>query len=255
MTTNLTHWAETMAARFGGTVYLVGSSLGNENDTRDLDIRITVPDEQFTARYRVSVERWKNKTRGKLWIRDVAHFNAGLTECLKRNVDLQIWPESKFTLSLPYKELADGSGRVDASVRLRNWDVELIAWAERMKGQSFVWGLSDCASLVRDACRLMYGYEIFDLSWWKTQDEMVEAVREGVTEILSAVATPVGRKFVQTGDIIQVPDGCPYTKLDSLMVVVCDRLLVSVPKKKIRLVKFEGFADTSVVWRVHASSD
>lgn len=250
--TNLKIWAETMAARFGGTVYLVGSSLDG-NDARDLDIRITVPDEQFAARYRITVDRWTNKAHGKLWICDVAHFNEGLTKALKRNVDLQIWPESKFDASHPYKVLADGSGCVDASVRLRNWDTELNKWAERMQGQPFVWGLSDCASLVRDACHLMYGREIFDLPWWKTQDEMVEAVRDGVTAILETIATPVGRRFVQTGDIVQVLDGCPYTKLDALLVVVRDHLLASVPKRKIGLVRFKSLAETAVVWRVHAT--
>ena len=45
--------------------------------------------------------------------------------------------------------------------RVNNWDLALVEWAESVRGKPYEWGVTDCGTLVRDACAAMYGREMF----------------------------------------------------------------------------------------------
>jgi hypothetical protein len=106
-------WAQHMAARYNGPVYLLGSVL-HSPVPRDVDIRIVVQDHEFAARYGATLEVRETKageyyhTRGiasgafvkwddgptQRWVDDVAKFTAVLSRKHKHNFDVQVWPAS-----------------------------------------------------------------------------------------------------------------------------------------------------------------
>jgi hypothetical protein len=54
----LRRWANLLAARFGASVYLVGSALRDDNaNPRDWDVRIPLTNEQFALRYATAGQR------------------------------------------------------------------------------------------------------------------------------------------------------------------------------------------------------
>lgn len=106
----LTNWARHMAARYNGTVYLVGSVLHNP-EPRDVDIRIVIHDHEFAARYGMEMKpcnepptetrlgrtakiHWNEDGPTQRWVDDIAKFSAELSTMLKRNFDIKVWPDS-----------------------------------------------------------------------------------------------------------------------------------------------------------------
>lgn len=45
--------------------------------------------------------------------------------------------------------------------RLHNWDTWLVEFAIKMIGQPFKWGQTDCATLVRNGLRSIYGRDVW----------------------------------------------------------------------------------------------
>jgi hypothetical protein len=107
--------------------------------------------------------------------------------------------------------------------------------------------------LARQAGRILYGRELVSLRPYKTARGLVGQVTRlgGETAILETVARRVGRRRMQTGDLVQLPGGCATTGLDALAVVVRDRLLTSSPEHGVRLGSLL-LPDTAVIWRVDA---
>lgn len=90
-------WACQMAVRFGVPVYLVGSALVDDNP-RDIDLSIVLPDEDFTARYG-DVQRWDSEMWGiawgaerQRWAEDQIKLARHLVAAYKMNIDLKIEP-------------------------------------------------------------------------------------------------------------------------------------------------------------------
>lgn len=94
-------WADGIAGFYGAPVYLVGSALQDGNDNpRDWDIRVELPDEDFTARFG-DAEAWTTEAVTGQWGEVRWRWSA---ECVKRtrdawawtgvNVDFQIYPLS-----------------------------------------------------------------------------------------------------------------------------------------------------------------
>lgn len=115
--------------------------------------------------------------------------------------------------------------------RVRNWDAKLVAWAERVRGEAFVWGETDCASLVREACAEMYGEELFlQAPSYESKKEALRVATEtgGVEEALRRLgATEVGMTFARQGDVLvgENSDGSP-----GAAVVVDGKAVVSREK-------------------------
>lgn len=116
--------------------------------------------------------------------------------------------------------------------RVRNWDVALVAWSETVRGRPFGWGATDCGSLVRAACQVMYGEDCFPaVPVWETQAGALRVVaahggvRAQLTR-LAAVAVPLA--FAQTGDVLIAPgEGEDFT--DSAFVIVAGGALSANP--------------------------
>jgi hypothetical protein len=90
-------WACQVATRFGAPVYLVGSTLTEENP-RDTDISIVLSDEEFAARYG-DVQAWDREMYGiewgagrQRWAEDQIKLTRYLVTGYRLNVDLKIEP-------------------------------------------------------------------------------------------------------------------------------------------------------------------
>lgn len=96
----LVRFCAAMAKRYGSPVYLCGSAL-TKADPRDIDLRISLPDNAFEARYGGTVADWIEQGRTGQW-GDV-RWNWS-EDCTRQthlgwretpmNVDLQVYPAS-----------------------------------------------------------------------------------------------------------------------------------------------------------------
>jgi hypothetical protein len=94
-------------------------------------------------------------------------------------------------------------------MRLRNWDVRLVHFQTEVLGASFVWGETDCASLVRRALEVMYSPDDIPLPpklpRWTTEAGALRAHKRfgGVSGALEAGgAQRASLAFVQQGDVL-----------------------------------------------------
>lgn len=112
--------------------------------------------------------------------------------------------------------------------RIVNWDVKLVEYALSLQGQPFVWGQTDCASIVRGAMRAMYGEDLWSEGYDYTS--LLEAKRllevsGGVAMQLSLLgAEEVPRGFLQQGDVV-VGEPLDEDFADNVFVMVSDQLL------------------------------
>ena len=139
-------------------------------------------------------------------------------------------------------------------MRIRNWDIAVIDWATRLRGAQFVWGLTDCGTLVRRMTTCMYGEDIFMLERWKSARAMKNIVEKagGVVAILESVGSELNVRYASTGDVIVRPGGCPITGLDSVMPVVNSRVLLATPGEPLCLEPIVGLVEGMHAWRIHA---
>ncbi|HET8777990.1 MAG TPA: hypothetical protein VFN76_10055 [Candidatus Limnocylindria bacterium] len=87
----LRRFAFYMAARFNAPVYLVGSALRKAHP-RDIDVRVTVTEEHFRARYGCDSKDWLVEGPSQRWVDDMAHFSDQLAREQRLNVDFQVYP-------------------------------------------------------------------------------------------------------------------------------------------------------------------
>ena len=94
------------------------------------------------------------------------------------------------------------------TIRPRNWDVKLIAWAENLRGSPFEWGVTDCAILCCEAYDIMTGGQLAkqyrgryanETEAWKFQTQHGIHLKKG---LLAAGCTPVTSNFQQCGDFL-----------------------------------------------------
>jgi len=138
-------------------------------------------------------------------------------------------------------------------MRVRNWDVALILWAETVRGLPFQWGATDCGSLVRDAMEVMYGRDLWpDVPRWDTLRAAVQI--QGTTggvaaqlALLGAVEVEYG--YVQQGDVILLP--CAEgDSIPSVGIRVSDRWLGSEDGGVVTLGRWEPLPEGSTLLRM-----
>lgn len=108
-----------------------------------------------------------------------------------------------------------------------NWDRRLVEWAESVRGRPFVWGETDCATLVRGAVEAMYGPAFLAGIAVPEYGTQVGAERAwdqtggtaAVLVLLGAQELPDGER--QRGDVLLVaPGALEDTQFESAFVVV-----------------------------------
>ena len=93
-------------------------------------------------------------------------------------------------------------------MRPLNWDVALIAWADRLRGSEFKWGVTDCAILCCEAFDIMTTGGLAKQYRGRYTDEIgarrFQALHEIDLETVlkAAGCTPVAPNFQQCGDFL-----------------------------------------------------
>ena len=125
--------------------------------------------------------------------------------------------------------------------RVRNWDNALLAWQNSILGSDFVWGETDCVSLMLKALEVMYGEPVIEHEGVLDYSNKQQALRalssfpEPPQVLLSAGASEVSMSYAQNGDIIyghatEEDDG-PFP---GLAVVVDHGAVISDPEKQVQ---------------------
>jgi Domain of unknown function (DUF6950) len=104
-------------------------------------------------------------------------------------------------------------------IRVDNFPLVVVSFAEEVRGSAFVWGRTDCGSLLRRSQALLFGEDIFEgLANWKTKAGALRALSSGggLDELLQGAGLlPHPVAFAQTGDVLvghgDDGDGCPRT--------------------------------------------
>ena len=132
-------------------------------------------------------------------------------------------------------------------MRTRNWDTRLVTWAERVRGQPFVWGETDCGSLVKQAYKIITGKRC-PWPYYKGKTAAMRAMTKvgGIPAALEKVAKPVGRGFAQSGDVVLVKVDDGY----GMGIVVGDNVVGTYPGYPVTLVPLRVIPDTALFWRV-----
>lgn len=204
------------AARYGGPVWLVGSALSGES-ARDLDVRIVLPDAQFERRWGPLGQWTQGQTTQRL-VDEMAHLNRNATSLLPEgtNPDVQIWPASYAARAFP-----EGERRLVAAPRERNWDLALHELRLSLVGAPFVWGETDCVSVVRRSWELVFGGDLLEhLPHYASGSEARAALSMtgglGMA-MLDHGALTFPLTFAQTGDVVNGPEdpghGFPFVGL------------------------------------------
>mgnify|MGYP001566444653 FL=1 len=93
-------------------------------------------------------------------------------------------------------------------MKVDNYDYKLIEWVNTQLGKPYVWGVTDCGSLVRQGLNIVYGKDKFnDIPTWNTE-EMCRKIWDDLGGVDKAFldfgAKKIKGTFAQTGDIIVI---------------------------------------------------
>lgn len=117
-------------------------------------------------------------------------------------------------------------------IPVRNYDIELVIWGKALIGQPFVWGKTDCGTIVRRAMKIVFGKDVFR-GKVRSYRSGVEAMRvmQGVGGIAGALVNAgfirqKGRKW-HTGDIIVEPGDDRQNRPEGAGVVIRRSVLIS----------------------------
>ena len=97
-----------------------------------------------------------------------------------------------------------------------NADVRLLEFMHAEMGRPYLWGDTDCGSLVRRATAVVYGADLFDdVPAWTDRDgaEQAQQATGGVRALMLAMgARMLPLAYAQTGDVVVGPteDGFPF---------------------------------------------
>lgn len=127
--------------------------------------------------------------------------------------------------------------------RVPNWDVALHFWAAEVVGKPYVWGSTDCGSLVRSALVAMYGQDVTGIEYaTKAEALRVHAETGGVEAVLRGIgATDVDIRFAQQGDILIEPDG---DGMPCASVVVKRDVIAAIPEAGVVRARLRGRSGT-----------
>ena len=134
---------------------------------------------------------------------------------------------------------------------MKNWDTRLVTWAERVRGQPFKWGETDCGSLVKQVYKIIKGKRIGWSAWnGKTGALRWVSKAGGLPEALARVASPVGRGFARSGDVVLVEVHEPDAVYGyGMAVVVGDNVVASHPDHPVTLIPLRDMPNDATYWR------
>ena len=140
--------------------------------------------------------------------------------------------------------------------RINNWDLALVEWAESVRGQPYEWGVTDCATLVMDACAAMYGREMFpEVKRWttcKTAVRRLKVVGSMEDVLIAKGAEEIQPNFLQGGDIaIELRD--EVSRLGGAYVFVRPYFFTSTPEDGVLVLTRRQVIGLTTIYRLPQS--
>src|SRR3954467_6906320 len=139
--------------------------------------------------------------------------------------------------------------------RKGNWDVALVEWGEIQRGLPFIYGVSDCGTLVRGAHQTMYGFDLWpEIPQWNNATGAIRTIVEhgSVSEMLrrkGATSWPTPH-MAQSGDVlVMTGDHSPFE--ESVMVVIGPYALSAHPENGIEQFKLTDVIDGGAEITLH----
>ena len=138
-------------------------------------------------------------------------------------------------------------------MRVENWDVHLVEFAESVRGAPFVWGETDCVTLARAGLRVILDRDPWHglLGRWTTKRGAFRvSVRADTGAILKASqAAEVPPRMATAGDLAVGP-GLGEEGLHRLSILVPARkALVAFPEGGVELVDQLSLIPGTTFWR------
>jgi len=139
--------------------------------------------------------------------------------------------------------------------RVRDWRTRLIAWSAEQVGKPFVWGETDCASLVRAALMECFGKDVTGVPTWRSKRGAANVLKKypplEVLGWLGAEKRTVA--FARAGDVVSLPDTDTLGDV-ALGVWIDGACLVSTQKGGVQLVpaaQIPRDCATYSLWEIH----
>lgn len=138
-------------------------------------------------------------------------------------------------------------------MRLPNWDVLLVAFAEEWRGQEFAWGKTDCGIMVRAGLRSMLGKDPWGRKVGKWTSKRGALLRSGQISYEDALcatgAVEVGSGFATAGDVAMGADRDPHGMVALSLLVPTRKALISTVETGVALVDKLQLDDGVRFWR------
>jgi hypothetical protein len=137
--------------------------------------------------------------------------------------------------------------------RVTSWDVRLVQFAREVVGASFVWGDTDCATLMRRAQSVLLGSDPFKgrVGNWTTKRGALRVVKN--LDVLKALRTSggveVGERYATAGDVM-LGAGVDARGLAQLATVLpVGKVLASTPETGVVIVRRKDLEPGARFWR------
>ncbi len=142
---------------------------------------------------------------------------------------------------------------------VENWDSRLVELAREVVGEPFEWGVTDCASLVRRALKVMYGRDVWKghVGEWKTLRGAVGV--NGRTDrqeaLRSSGAVEVAKSYAWSGDVALGASEDDHGMLQVAVLLPTRKAMTSTPRDGVVIVDKLSLAEGTTFWRYASHSD
>lgn len=122
--------------------------------------------------------------------------------------------------------------------RVLNWDCKATTWAIEQVGKPFVWGETDCCSLLVGMWEVMYGEPVVSLPYRSLADavlfsESVGGVRSVLRDLNCTTLDLI--VYANTGDVLVDVKRAGDDPFESVLPVITDKFLFTEPGGLVRL--------------------
>lgn len=133
-------------------------------------------------------------------------------------------------------------------MRVLNWDVLATKWAIEQVGKPFVWGETDCVSLMRQMAEIINGEPFGTHRYTSLRGALdVQEATGGICQALrDAGAVEIRRSYATTGDVI-VADDEPFP---AVLLVITDKALFADHDQGVRLIPLSSVSPDATVYRL-----
>jgi len=136
-------------------------------------------------------------------------------------------------------------------MRKKNFEIELVKYANEINNSPFEWGVTDCATIVRKSIEIMLGEDIFDLPLWDSLKTARSIVRDlNILKLMGDVGgLPITLSYAHTGDIGLYPNLDDNGLPQFCVVLPRRKILISTIHKGVEITELYSLLENTTFWR------